>query len=138
LDALSPPTEILVSYRVGGGAANVDQRLTVYEDASAELDERHRSRDSITLQLDAAELRKLKAGLEAVPADAWSSRMGLALGRQGHLLKRSIGRVPADADVRVMREGKGLGGRALEDPNVASLIEQLDEIRVRAVRSEPR
>ena len=64
--------------------------------------------------------------------------MGLALGRQGHLLKRSIGRVPADADVRVMREGKGLGGRALEDPNVASLVEQLDEIRVRAVRSEPR
>jgi hypothetical protein len=131
-------SDALLTYRVGGGPANVDQRMTVHEDGRVELDERHRSRNAVALQLDAADLRKLKAGLEAVPADAWSSRMGLVLGRQGHLLKRSIGRVPADADVRVMRDGKGLGGRALDDPNVASLVEQLDEIRVRAVRSEPR
>jgi hypothetical protein len=128
----------LLSYRVRGGAANVDQRLTVNEDGTVELDERHRSRDSISLQLDAAELRKLRAGLESVPEEAWKSPARLALGRFGHHLKASIGRIPADAGVRVTRGGRALGGRALEDPNVASLVEQLDEIRVRAVRSEPR
>jgi hypothetical protein len=131
-------TETLVTYRVGGGPANVDQRMTVHEDGTVELDERHRSRDPIVLQLDAAELRKLLAGLEAVPAEAWSSPARLALGRFGHHLKTSIGRIPADAGMRVTRGSRALGGRALEDPNVASLVEHLDEIRVRAVRSEPR
>ena len=131
-------TEILLTYRVRGGPAHVDQRMTVYEDGRIELDERHRSREPVALQLDAAELRKLQAGLDAVPAEEWSSPAGLALGRFGNLLKTSIGRVPPNADIRVTRGGRALGGSALEDPNVASLVEQLNEICARAVRSEPR
>ena len=100
---------ILVRYRVHGGPVNVDQRVTVFDDGTAELDERHRSRDSIRLELDAAELERLRAALEAVPAERWSRSRSLSLAKVGTFL-----------------------------PDFARVVELLDELRLTAIRSEPR
>jgi hypothetical protein len=54
----APEVGILVRYRVVRGPVDVDQRLTVFEDGAVVLDERHRTRDAIRLQLDAAELEE--------------------------------------------------------------------------------
>ena len=128
----------LLHYRVRGGPANVDQRLTVSEDGTVELDERHRSRDAITLHLDPIELDVLRAAIDRVPTERWSTPARLALARFGHRFKFSLGRVEPGADARIRRGGKALGGRALEDPNVQDLFAQLDELRIRAMKSEPR
>src|SRR5262245_34399190 len=73
---------VLVRYRVCGGPVAVDQRLTVFEDGAVELDERHRTRDSIRLRIDQTELDELRSALEQLPSRRWRlshrARMPLA------------------------------------------------------------
>jgi hypothetical protein len=125
------PAPVLVSYRRKGD--DVDQRLAVHEDGGVLLDERHRSRDSIWLQLSPSELRKLQISLEGVQPSEWWSPTYLWLGRVGRMFDEHHG-----AEVWVRRGRRGIGGPALRYLDVRPLIEQLDELRVRAIRSQPR
>jgi hypothetical protein len=85
-----PPTgtasgDVLVRYRLVGGPAGVDQRLTLYEDGLVELDERHRSRDRTKLTLGGSDLGRLRDALDRIPESCWShgSMLGLVQARRG-------------------------------------------------------
>jgi hypothetical protein len=130
---------VLVRYRVFGGPAAVDQRLTVFEDGAVELDERHRSRDPTWLRLDASELDRLRAALEELPARHWSvlSRLGLMRVKDLFTLFPGV-RVPSGAHFQLKRGGRAIVGGTAEDPELAALVELLDSLRVQAVRAHPR
>lgn len=74
-------TTPLVRYRLVGGPAGVDQRLTVFADGLVELDERHRSRDCTRLTIGAREVEQLRAALGQIPEALWSPGPTLALSR---------------------------------------------------------
>jgi hypothetical protein len=124
-------------YRVHGGTMKVDQRLTLREDGTAELDERHRRRGATTLALGATEMDALRAVLDQVPEGLWS-RVPPPLRIRGRDLWRIFGIgqqhfVPLKFSLR--RQGRNLAGW-LEDPDqeVADLLRRLEDIRARAVR----
>jgi hypothetical protein len=118
----------LLSYRVHGGPVRVDQRLTLFEDGSGELDEHHRSRDSIRLELSSGEIDRIRTLIDALPEGRLASRAWL----------REI-TTPGRAQVFQLRlSGRSIRGVDVEDPTLAELISLLDEIRLRAIRSQPR
>jgi hypothetical protein len=120
--------EPLLRYRVSGGPVRVDQRLTVYEDGSAELDERHRSRDPVRLSLGSSELERIRTLIDSLPQGRLASRAWL----------RELW-TPGRAQVFHLRlEGRSIRGVDVEDPALGELISLLDEIRLRAIRSQPR
>jgi len=134
------PSDVLVRYRVTGGQIQVDQRLTVFEDGRAELDERHRSREEISLEVDAAELERLRAALAEIPASRWSGTSGLARAR----LKRNLARAlphnrfhGARTHFELRRGGHAISGYA-DDPGDLAAVPILDSLRLRAIRSAPR
>jgi hypothetical protein len=131
--------DVLVRYRVFGGPVGVDQRLTVFEDGAVHLDERHRSRDPIWLRIDAAELEKLRVALEGLPAERWSNPARLALTRIRSLF--ILSRIPvltSGADFQLRRGRRAIPGNAIEESDVAALVELLDAVRARAVTAVPR
>jgi hypothetical protein len=146
---------VLVRYRLIGGPAAVDQRMTVFEDGAVQLDERHRSRDPTWLRLDPAEVERLRAALEGIPERRWSilprllmararSGVGLLLGasewktsgahfelRRGH---RAIAGEPT-------RFAQARGWAPWSEPansDVMAAVTLLDALRVDAVRTHPR
>ena len=128
----------VLSYRAHGGPMKVDQRLTVREDGSALLEERHRSRGPTELALDSVEVEGLRAALDAVPGGHWS-RVPAALRIRRGDLWRVFGlsqRHFAPTRVRVRREGRNLTGW-LDDPDPAleDLLRRLEDLRARAVRN---
>jgi hypothetical protein len=127
----------VLSYRAHGGPMKVDQRLTVREDGSAQLEERHRRRGPTELALGSGELDGLRAALEAVPESHWS-RVPPALRIRRGDLWRIFGlsqRHFAPTGFRVSREGRNLSGW-LDDPDPAlqDLLRRLEDVRARAVR----
>ena len=130
---------VLVRYRVFGGPAAVDQRLTVFEDGAVQLDERHRSRDPTWLRLDAPELDRLRAALEELPARRWSilARLGLMRVKNLFALFPNV-RMPSGAHFQLKRGRRAIVGGTAEDPDLAALVELLDSLRVQAVRKHPR
>jgi hypothetical protein len=138
---VAPDADILVRYRVSGGPAAVDQRLTLFEDGAAELDERHRSRDAVQIRLDRGELDAIREALEGVPAARWAGRGRRVLARAGRSVKdvpRRMSHAPPGALVEVSRGARAIVDPAAGDPDLDALVTLLDAARVRAIRSEPR
>jgi hypothetical protein len=141
----APEVGILVRYRVVGGPVDVDQRLTVFEDGAVVLDERHRTRDAIRLQLDAAELEEVRSALAQIPDEVWGLALPrLAWGRVRRALATAW--IPdhstASASDYELRHGR----KAIFKEKVAiaeyidirAAVTLLDALRLRAVRAEPR
>ena len=138
---MAPDTDILVRYRVSGGPAAVDQRLTLFEDGAAELDERHRSRDAVRIQLDRAELEAIREALEGVSAARWAGPGRRVLARAGRSVRempRRMSNAPPGARVEVSRGGRAIVDPEAGDPDLDALVTLLDSARVRAIRAEPR
>jgi hypothetical protein len=118
----------LLSYRVHGGPVRVDQRLTVFEDGSGELDERHRSRDSVRIEIGSAELARIRELLETVPPRR---------GGFGAWVRRQFS--PHEGPrFRLEWDGHKITAADPGDPNLTELLSLLDDLRVRAIRAEPR
>jgi hypothetical protein len=132
---------VLVRYRVFGGPAGIDQRLTVFEDGAVELDERHRSRHPIWVRMDATELEGLRAALEELPPTRWSHPAKAALATAWrHLLPDLLGGATRAnrAGMELRRGGRVILGAEAGDEELAAVVGPLDAMRVRAVRAEPR
>jgi hypothetical protein len=134
---------VLVRYRVVGGPVAVDQRLTVFEDGAVELDERHRRRSSVRLHLDSAQLERLRSALERVPANRWSRFPGMTLARAGGAIIGGFTSVFHDIDksgtrYELRRGPHRISGRMSTDDDVPPVVSMLDDLRVQAVRAEPR
>ena len=114
----------------------MDQRLTVSEDGALELDERHRSRPPISLLIDSEEVEELRAQLDAVPDHLWTGRRRASLARAGRLFALSS-HGPA-THVEIRRGGRVILGRSAQDPDLAALVERLDDLRLRVLRAHPR
>jgi hypothetical protein len=132
----------LLRYRVFGGPVAVDQRLTVFDDGTAQLDERHRSRAPIWIRLEPSELEAVRAGLDEVPGDRWARAPSLARRAGRHLVETLLiwlpGRMRHDgARFELRRDGQVIAG-ATGDPSLPAVVELLDALRVRVVRSHPR
>jgi hypothetical protein len=117
----------------------VDQRLTVFEDGAVQLEERHRSGDPIWLHVDTTEVERLRAALEAVPAQRRSKSVRRALGRLGRVfIPRSSVPNRSGAHFEVRWGRRTIAGESPDNPDLASVVDQLDALRVRAVRADPR
>ena len=118
----------LIRYRRAGGMAGLDQRLTVYRDGRAVLDDRKANGDAV-VQAELAEVERIAALIDQVPASRWHSALG-ALGRA--LLPR-----PHEGMRFELRRGSarisGHAGKA--DTDLAPLLAQLDELLARSVRA---
>jgi hypothetical protein len=118
----------LLRYHVHGGPVRVDQRLTVYEDGSIELDERHRSREAVRLEVGAGELERMRELLGSLS----SRRPGLGERLRHHLS-------PAKGPRFTLRwDRHKISAADPDDPALAELLSLLDELRIRAIRSQPR
>jgi hypothetical protein len=134
---------VLVRYRVVGGPVAVDQRLTVFEDGAVELHERHRRRSSARLRLDAGELQRLRHALERVPTDRWSTFPRMTLSRAGSAIIGGFGSVfrgieTSGTHYELRRGRRRISGQISTDVDVPAPVTLLDELRVAAVRAEPR
>jgi hypothetical protein len=118
----------LLRYRVHGGPVRVDQRLTVFEDGFAELDEHHRSREPVRIEIGSGELERIRELLDTVSP----RRAGF-----GGWVRRQFS--PHEGPrFRLDWDGHKITAADPDDPNLPELLSLLDEIRVRAVRSQPR
>jgi hypothetical protein len=102
--------------------------MTIAADGTVEVDEHHRTRDPLTLAIDSAELERIRGLLESLPEGRLSKRP--------RFLERA-------SPMRGMRfrlrwDRRSVSGEAPTDPQLAELLGLLDEIRLRAVRSQPR
>jgi hypothetical protein len=127
-----------VQYRLTGGPAGVDQRLTVFADGLVELDERHRSRDPVEITIGAQELERMRAALEQVPDEAWSRGPKLALRRAASALG-DVFRLGPRPDLgrsyfQLRREGRTISGQAWDETEAEPARALLDNLRVQAVR----
>lgn len=124
----SSTAPVLLRYRLSGGPVRIDHVLTIREDGTAELNERHRSRDPLWLEIPSRELERIRTLLEGVEPPRAS-------------LGQRLGRLFSGGDatrVRLEWEGGKITRADPDDPTVVELFELLDEIRLRAVRSQPR
>jgi hypothetical protein len=119
---------VLLSYRVHGGPVRVDQRLTVSEDGQVELDERHRSRDPVRLEIGSGEVERIRELLTTVS----DRRMGVGEWLAHHLSQGKGPRFRLDWDRHKITAADP------SDPNLGELLSLLEELRVRAIRSQPR
>jgi hypothetical protein len=136
---------VLVSYRVFGGTTGVDHRLTVFENGAVELDERHRSRDSIWIQMSPSELEGLRSALSELPPDLWSRPTRLGLARIGDGFRGLLGflnpfdmDIDSEMDFRIRWGKRVIFGREVLDPELVKVMGPLDAVRIRTVRSVPR
>jgi hypothetical protein len=131
----------LVQYAVFGGPVDVNQRLTVFEDGFVEL--RHRRRDTVTLSIDSRQIDAIRSGLARIP-----KRRGLARGRPrwrwtsvGYgviTLDHGPHRPPGDTYFQLTWRKRRVRGSEALDPSLTEVLALLDEIRLRAIRSQPR
>jgi hypothetical protein len=130
--------QVLVRYRLVGGVASVDQRLTVYADGLVGLDEHHRSRDSTHMRIPSTDLADIRAALEEIPEGRWSRGPTLALSRARVALRHLVTPWPEPDLGRSyfqLRQGRRtiaeeIGGES--DAEAARVL--LDNVRVNAVR----
>jgi hypothetical protein len=118
----------LLRYRLSGGPVRIDYDLTIRDDGTAEVDERHRSRDPIRLEIPSRELERIRTLLASLsePTLSFGERFGRLFAGSGGMkirLEWDVGKITrTDPD----------------DPTLVELLELLDQIRLRAVRSVPR
>ncbi|MFL5869629.1 MAG: hypothetical protein ACJ75R_00985 [Solirubrobacterales bacterium] len=126
--AASSHAPVLLRYRLAGGPVRIDHLLTIREDASAELDERHRSREPIRFEIPSRELDRIRALLGE-------------LSPPRHGLGERLSRMFSGGDmtrIRLEWDGGKITRTDPDDPALAELLNLLDEIRLRAMRSQPR
>jgi hypothetical protein len=123
-----PTAPVLLRYRLSGGPVRIDHLMVVREDGSGELDERHRSRDAIRLEVSSRELDRIRELLGSVE----QSRPSLGE-RVGRLFSSAGG-----TRIRLDWDGGKITAPDPDDPSLRELLELLDEIRLRAMRSQPR
>jgi hypothetical protein len=119
---------VLLRYRLSGGPVRIDHLMVVREDGSGELDERHRSRDAIRFEVSSSELARIRELLASLE----QSRPGLG---------ERLGRLFAGADttrIRLDWDGGRITRTDPDDPALTQLLDLLDEIRLRTMRSQPR
>jgi hypothetical protein len=119
---------VLLRYRLSGGPVRIDHLMVVREDGSGELDERHRTRDPIRFEVSSRELARIRELLGTVK----QARPGLG-GRLGRLLSSASG-----TRVRLDWDGGKVTAPDPDDPSLTELLNLLDEVRLRAMRSQPR
>ena len=123
-----PTTPVLLRYRLSGGPVRIDHLMVVREDGSGELDERHRSRDAIRFEVSSNELASIRELLAS-------------LGQSRPSFGERLGRIFAGADatrIRLEWDGGKITRTDADDPALTQLLGLLDEIRLRAMRSQPR
>ena len=126
-------------YRVVGGPVGVDQRLSLFEEGSVELDERHRTRDATLVTIGAGDLQTVCAELDQLPEDLWSSSPKLWLLTRRVAWQRFLGRRPQiDLGARFfqLKRGRRYIAGELEDrdPRLTELLDFLESLRAAAVR----
>jgi hypothetical protein len=141
-DEVGAESRALLGYRVFGGPVAVDQRLTVFEDGTAQLDECHRSRGPIWMRLKPGELEAVRNGLDEIPGNRWARAPSLARRAGRHLVESLLIWLPgpmrhAGARFELRRDDQMIAGET-GDPALPDVVELLDSLRVRAVRSHPR
>jgi hypothetical protein len=151
----SGPRPVLIRYRLIGGPVSVDQRITVFEDGAVELDERHRSRDPTWLRLDPAEMDRLRATLEKIPAERWSILPRLMLARLKSWISLFLGAnewTTSGTHFELKRGHRAIAGEPTrfaqargwapwsepKNRDVMAAVTLLDALRVHAVRLYPR
>jgi hypothetical protein len=144
--AESPPAEggersALVRYRVVGGAADVDQRLTVFDDGHVELLLRHRrGSEPVWAQLDSANLKELRSAIAQLPEDRWSRLPKLALIQAGRGILSGL--LPGSQHRRIyfeLRQGdRVIAGDEHDELHSSAAVTRLDSLRADAVRAYPR
>jgi hypothetical protein len=133
-----PLAPVLVRYRLVGGPAGVDQRLTVFEDGRVELEEHHRSRDDTGLTIPAPELEEIRTALEEIPEGLWLRGPKRALRTAVRAIselftfwpRHDLGR----ANFQITRSGRAIAGKAGEETEAEPARELLDSLRVHVVR----
>lgn len=114
-------------YRRAGGMAGLDQRLTVHEDGRVVLEDR-KSRARAETQAGDAELGRLRAALDEVPAGEWH-------GLGGALLRSMAPRSQEGMRFELRRGSRRITGHAgRHDTALAAVLGELDELLARAVR----
>jgi hypothetical protein len=131
--------EPLVRYRLHGGGAHVDQRITVFDDGLVELDERHRRRGRTRLTIGEGELEQLRAALGRIPDARWSLGPTLALSRARFALGELFTLWHQQRQARTFFQLRsGRRSIAAETESASLDIEDaralLDSLRVHAVR----
>ena len=120
----------------------VDERLTVFDDRAVELDERHRSRDSVWIELEEPELDQLRFALERVPDRYWSRLPKLTmLSAEASLLDLfTVNEFETPDRLFELRRGRRRIAGDFRNPDygVAPLVKWLDALRLRAVRLRTR
>ena len=136
---MTDASEVLVRYRVSGGPVRVDQRLSVLSDGTVELDERHRGREAIRLTIGSSELERVRSALDTAEPDRWPTGFGFTWQKLKGRLRDLLPYVQPRTHFELRRGRHATAWPdANLDPSVADLVETLDEIRVRAVQSQPR
>jgi PAS domain-containing protein len=128
----------LVTYRFHGGAASVDQRLTVFADGLVELDERHRRRGTTRLTIEERDLEQLRSALAQIPDARWSLGPTLAMTR-AKLAFRELLRLGHAPDLGrsffQLRSGRqSIAGETQSVTEADAARALLDNMRVHAVR----
>jgi hypothetical protein len=117
----------LISYRRRGGMTGLDQRLTLYADGRAVLDDR-RSRARTEVHATPREAERVAALIDEVPAELWHGRLGT--------VARALLPHPREGMRFELRAGSrwivGVAGHA--EAHLAPLLAQLDELLAGAVR----
>ena len=121
-------SEELVRYRRAGGMAGLDQRLTVYDDGRAVLDDR-KARAQAEIQATQGEIARLSSLIDSVPADRWKGTIATV----GRVL---LPRPHESMRFELRRGSRSIGGAAgrTDDAELAPLLAELDALLARAVR----
>jgi hypothetical protein len=123
---------LLVRYRrVGLG---MDQRLVVFEDGGAELDERHRTRASTSLTIDPKDLGRLWVALQEVPDRRWSIRPALTISRMRVAARWvfDFREDPGTLFFQMKRGRRSISGVAGERTDLAAIV-LLDSLMIQAI-----
>ena len=121
-------TPVLLRYRLSGGPVRIDHLLVVREDGSGELDERHRSRDAIRFDVSSSELARIHELLASLEQSrpSFGERLGRLFAGAGA------------TRIRLDWDGGKITRTDADDAALTQLLGLLDEIRLRAMRSQPR
>jgi len=127
-----------VQYRHIGGPVGVDQRLTIYEDGQAQLEEHHRSRAATELTISAENLAQIRDALDQIPEESWSGAPALALVKAKAAARQTLAAWfrsrPDPTRFELRKGGRAIAGEVGEASEADNARALLDEVRIDAIR----